>query len=369
MLIFGPNKKGEMKVNLPKHILELLIQDESVHVPGLGNFSFINKSASFGEGRKSLLPPGKKIAYSEDHDNSDGKLISLISEKNELSLEKSQAFLEEFSSEVLSSLMSSNQVEIAYLGQLEKDEKGIVNFISNTVTEERINKWRPELKLPPAQAVEAAVFKEEKSKPAKPTSKVGTRVEPVVPIQNTISSTEDGGLGLKSWLIGFLGLVGLLALLIFGVRACSSSESSFKTKAEIENQEIIERESKLKQEEAEEVEEEINYGEEIDDSAVANDNDIKEDGVQNSENANKIEGNCIIILGSFTNADNVQAITRKVRNSRFDLYTENHGPYTRVGVQTDCDDISEDYKAFLRKIRSQFNIEGAWYLNPELKDI
>lgn len=353
-----------MKVNLPKHILELLLKDEVVQVPGLGTFGFATKSASFGEGRKSLLPPRKTISYSEVHNNSDQSLAKIIAEQNGLSLSKAQAFIEEFSSEVLSGLMSSNQVEIAYLGQLEKDEKGKVNFKSNAVTEERINKWKPELKLPPVQAVKPPVFEVEKPVVPKPTSQVGTRVEPVPMIQNTKPIEEEDS-GIKSWLFGCLGLLGLLAVTVVGFKMCSSTESSFKTKAQIENEEYI---ANGGEENAEVIEEEIKYNDDSD--ASMGSNDIQSENEPSKEKAKgQLEGSCIIILGSFTNDENVQAITRKVRNSRYDLYTEEHGPYTRVGVQAPCLKISDDYKGFLSKIRSEFNVNGAWYLNPELKDI
>ena len=372
---------GAMKVNLPKHILELLLQEEEAVVPGLGTFSFINRPASFGDGRKTLLPPGKKIAYSESHDESSTALSSIIAKNTGLSTEFSKNFVEEFSSEVLRGLMESNRVEIAYLGNLQKEEDGKINFISNQLTEDRINKSLPKVDLPPAQAVPPPVYKEENPIETKPVSQVGTKVEAVPMLQNTRTGEVFKSSSLWNWLIAIFGFLGLLALLIFGFKACNSDTDPVITEAEKENLEYLEEQEALKSNDSGEGSEEISYDQEVEvledeqemlEETVADNDTDNNDG--ENETVTSIDSNleaddCIIILGSFTNSENVEAISRKVRNSSHSIYTESHGPYTRVGLKAPCADISNDYKGFLRKVRAEFDINGAWYLNPELKDI
>lgn len=76
-----------------------------------------------------------------------------------------------------------------------------------------------------------------------------------------------------------------------------------------------------------------------------------------------ISETCIIIIGSFSNYQNVNAAERKLKDRGYTVYVEEYGPYTRVGFEFDCK--GKNLQAYIRDIRRSIESK-AWYLQPKL---
>ncbi len=88
--------------------------------------------------------------------------------------------------------------------------------------------------------------------------------------------------------------------------------------------------------------------------------EVKEDL---SEYPQGISESCVIIIGSFSNYQNVNAAERKLKNRGYSVYVEEYGPYTRVGFEFDC--TGKNLEAYIQDIRRSIESK-AWYLQPEL---
>lgn len=50
---------------IPSHIQDLLIKNESFILPGTGRFTVVSTPATFLEGSRGILPPGKKLVFEQ----------------------------------------------------------------------------------------------------------------------------------------------------------------------------------------------------------------------------------------------------------------------------------------------------------------
>lgn len=71
-------------------ILELLQKQPEVSVAGFGTFYLKKISAALGSDGKSILPPGKEIAFKSGSDSKDESFAQFYAEQKDISLEKAQ---------------------------------------------------------------------------------------------------------------------------------------------------------------------------------------------------------------------------------------------------------------------------------------
>ena len=73
--------------------------------------------------------------------------------------------------------------------------------------------------------------------------------------------------------------------------------------------------------------------------------------------------NCIIIVGSYKQAKSSLKMINKLQEMNYDVYTEQHKDFTRVGISFDC--TNEDLTNYIRNLRSEI-AKDAWYLQPSI---
>lgn len=362
-----------MKINFAKYLLEILLEQGKVDVPGLGRFEMKRQSASFGEGRQSLMAPRQEIIFSEQHDSNNTLLQDRIASKEGVEIDNAKAseFVGQFTSDVLKGLMDNKEVEIAYVGTIKRDADAQISFVQNEATVDKLNKYLPEVDLPQAEQVpvKKEVVTEAPAAPqeAKPIiaaskeSSFRTDIKPEV----TPSYVEPAksSLGWLKWLIGILGLVFLSTILF---KMCGAEDASaYKTTQQDEvtqeegNQEETGDDTSIASEESQSTddsEKEIDFKSE--------DSGVKETDMKTASDFNKDQ--CIVIIGSYQSDKNVRSADSKIKNKGYKVYKESHGAYTRVGVKIDCDNIDGSYSSFVQRISREFGV-NAWFLSPEVK--
>ena len=379
-----------MKINFAKYLLEILLEQGKVDVPGLGKFEMERKSASFGDGRQSLNGPRQEIVFKERHDSNDTQLQDRISSKEGSGVDSIKAgeFVNQFTSDVLKGLMENKEVEIAYIGIIKRNVDEQISFTQNQGTIDKLNKYLPEVELPEPQKLEptetestAKVPPFKKPAEAKPVVvKTATEKSIVATAENASSirtdikpeakpilEPEKSGMGWIKWVVSILGFI-LLSTLLF--KMCGK-EDPMAYKAN-HTEEIVEDEkSQLAGiEETYEQQEEENIKESIRDDGSQKENDSNfDDGSAEAEITTAADFNreqCIVIIGSYQSNKNVKSTSSQIKDKGYNIYTESHGAYTRVGVKMNCDDINESYSSFVQKISREFGV-NAWFLSHEVK--
>jgi len=351
-----------MKINVAKSIFELLIEQGRVNVEGLGSFSLKELPASFGDGRSSLLPPSVEISYTEKVEEQDNKLRKRIAKSNDLEKDVASAYIQKFSGDILSGLMEKGKVEIAYLGTLSKSSLGDLKFEQNAKTRAELNKGFPEVVLPKM----GQKAREEVSSVKVEEGNVGKVVEPVVKENVALvesawmqeASGEKKKRGVGRFLMPLVALLLLGACGFFGMKACGDTRDGEGLKT-VEGGVLVDSLDKMEADTSD-------YKEEVIDNSSGNGTLGKEENQKAAAGAS--EEKCVMILGSYSSEENANQMIEKVKRNGYETYSETNGRNTRVGLAIPCEDISSDCKAFRKKIRSQFRMSSAWYLNDYCKD-
>ena len=352
-----------MKINIAKYLLELLLERGDITIPGLGKFEVENAPASYGEGRKTLLPPTKGFSFNAKHNTEDVIFKNHLAKLENLDSAKADEFLSKFTSDIMKGLMEDQAVELAYLGTLKRDgDYGTVSFIQNDATVSKLNKILPEVVLPDPKSVGTpemvSVPEPTKAKSVNPKPKVESQISDLKPSAKVSAAkpihAESTGSGWWQWLLAVL-LLG--AIFVLGFKMCSGEKpdvyktdetptASIEEKGTVDSEEIIYT-----------LEEEPTTEDVLESSA-------QDTGETSGETATISGDDCIIIVASMQNQKNVSRLLNKIRGKNYQSYTEKHGAYTRVGISVDCDEVRGTYKEFIRKISREFDV-NAWSLKPE----
>ena len=96
-------------------------------------------------------------------------------------------------------------------------------------------------------------------------------------------------------------------------------------------------------------------------------NPSSEEGEATNEITSGGLSTCVIITGVFSEYRNVNSMESILENRGYSVYTEEYGPYTRIGFEYDCSNSSEtDLDDYLRNIRATIpTAHKAWYLEPD----
>jgi len=361
-----------MKINIAKCLLELLLESGKVTVPGLGEFVMNSQSASFGAGRKSLLPPTKSFSFNEDHNASDDALAGYLTQVVDINEKQAKQFVDKFSASVNEGLDAKKPVELAYVGLLKKQD-GKIDFLQNSMTIAKINNLLPEVNLPEPRAIgetpkmEVPVPEQAPTKatsPSKPktvaepakikASKPATS-KPVAPAAAAIKPNleKPKERGCWPWVLAALLLIGALSVL--GIKMCSSDGKDVyhTTKDPVATEEGVST-----------TDEGSTTSIDSENTKETNTSSSNSEETATTSIATNMPEDCIVIVASLQNRRNIARLVDKVSNLNYQLYTETHGAYTRVGVQIKCASLDGFYEDFISKVSDDFGV-NAWSLQPE----
>jgi len=119
-----------MKIDVAKHIVQLLEQNESIRVPGLGNFNLLHRSASFTSGKQAMVPPKVEVEFTEEI-GEDDHLAKALKKSYGIKKKEANQAINVFSQKVLNNLLNLDRVRITGLGMLEKLSDGSISFKAN----------------------------------------------------------------------------------------------------------------------------------------------------------------------------------------------------------------------------------------------
>jgi len=115
-------------VKLAKYIHELLIDNETVIIPGFGAFISTYKPAVIGE--NEIKPPSKEISFTQQIRNNDGLLVAAIARKAKISQLNAFKRIERERENMLYQLDKGEDVIVENLGKFFYNEKNEIRFAS-----------------------------------------------------------------------------------------------------------------------------------------------------------------------------------------------------------------------------------------------
>ncbi|WP_147372103.1 HU domain-containing protein [Mariniphaga sediminis] len=118
-------------MNLGKYIQTLLLEHETVIVPGLGAFISKYKPAEPDEESGEMLPPSKEILFDPKIQNNDGLLTGQVAEQEEVSNYEALKRIKETCEDIIFRLDKGERVTLEGAGVLFYDESREIRFESS----------------------------------------------------------------------------------------------------------------------------------------------------------------------------------------------------------------------------------------------
>ncbi len=122
------------KIDINKHISELLYSYDCVILPDFGGFITNYKPASLSDDGKFIIPPSKAISFNKNLSKNDGLLINFIAEKNNIDYSKSKQYVADFVTDVFFKLDSNKKFVFDKIGEFVFDKS--LNLIFEPYTTE-----------------------------------------------------------------------------------------------------------------------------------------------------------------------------------------------------------------------------------------
>ena len=115
-------------MNLAKYIRDLLLENETVIIPGFGAFTSSYKPAEIGD--NEIKPPSKEILFTQQIRNNDGVLVGAIARKAKISHLNAMERLERERENMLYQLDKGEEIIFGNLGKLFYNEKNEIQFVT-----------------------------------------------------------------------------------------------------------------------------------------------------------------------------------------------------------------------------------------------
>ncbi len=177
-------------MKIGKYISELLFENDSVILPGFGEFSTKYIPARFVPELKKVEKPSKVIAFGDKKKEDDNVLSEYIAKKENLDNEKAKSFINAFVKEMNDTLKAGKSVELENVGKFspgvgdsitfEPDKS--INYLKET---QGMGSAREPVKKPSEQPKPSTDRTEKKSEDLPPKEKETPKQEPVKPQAST----------------------------------------------------------------------------------------------------------------------------------------------------------------------------------------
>ena len=109
-------------------IKELLLDCDTLSLPGLGTFTSENMPASFSDRGYTINPPYRRLSFSAA-ESSDGLLAGLYARSNGISGQEAETIIRTFSEGIAAELKGSRSVDLPGLGRLRSTREGHLFFV------------------------------------------------------------------------------------------------------------------------------------------------------------------------------------------------------------------------------------------------
>lgn len=114
-------------MKLAKYIYDLLLENETVILPGFGAFISTYKPAEIGD--NEIKPPSKEISFTRQIRNNDGMLVTAIARKAKISQPNALKRIERARENMLYQLDKGEKIELEDLGTLFYNEQNEIQFL------------------------------------------------------------------------------------------------------------------------------------------------------------------------------------------------------------------------------------------------
>jgi hypothetical protein len=303
-------------------------------LPGIGVLVLDHNPASIDQSAKIISPPSTTISFKSDKNTGYDGFVDYLSIIEDRDRTYAKNNFDVFIARITKSIDKNGEFLIPNIGTFIADQSGDYIFTESSQKE-------------------YSSFQQFESYPLSPIQKFGA----IDGFQFTESKKQDVRDPWFYWLpFVILGVIAIASLFYF------LKDNQLNTS--FENEIILDEKNNLN---------ELQNNDTI--TTIYNQNEKVGEGSETGEAIQKIEEepivntkthtvkNCIIITGSYQQSKSSLKMIEKLQSKGYQVYTEQHNNFTRVGISFDCENI--DLKEYIYEIRNTIS-KDAWYLIPSI---
>lgn len=339
------------KIEIPKLILDHLLQYGNTSILGLGTLFYKYHSAYLSDDKSLIFPPSNSLHFKENIDDPD-QFVTYVANRLDIPTHKAVEKVDKYGQYIINNLLNYGKADISTVGLFVKEGREDIKFVQSQGEVNSDFFGLLPVKLNPIQFFKGGEMKDTAmavSTAAVPNrTAVATTISTTTHTQATYNYNEDDD---SSWLKPLFWIFGLVLLSVLLFKGCEAYKSNqVKQKVDPIDTTIVDVDkSNGEQEVSDKRNIEKGTGTAVVDSAIK---------------VNK-PTECVIILGAFESARNAMKMSTKVSQMGYEPYEEYFDTMdvTRVGFKFDCS--QKDLKDFMIEVRKDI-AKDAWYLVPRI---
>jgi nucleoid DNA-binding protein len=361
-----------MHINLAEIIQELLFEHEQVSVPGFGIFSKKYKTANIDYINGKINPPTDHTTLELDKTTNDDLLLKKIQDKYQFSEEKSFDVLQQFILEVNKIVENHELVVFPKIGKLYKNNENEIIFLPDNTNFNTSTFGLPELNFYPVSRIqeikENHIIEQEKIKEQgkiiAETESEDLVVETVDETGNIVKKVD------KNFFRKVLPIVAVLGLVIYGIfhfffKSDAQKDLIYKN-VEDKSKQVIDSTITTATADSSIITAPIAHVDNLVknelppvDKQLDNYIDGKKSELKPQKSEQTLESNTSgskiakIVIGKFSNENNVAKLKSALKNKGFDVETQQTGGLTKV-IATFGYDSKSEMNDKLTTIRNNF---------------
>jgi len=321
---------------------DLLYQNNSLVIPGFGNFVLTYASSTIDHVQGMLHPPSKNVEFDSNLITNDGKLLAHIQEKHQVSQQDASAVINAFVSNIKALLGKREMVVIPEVGKLYKDFEDNIQFIPDTTNFRKESFGLPSIAFYPIPKSKITTKNNSNKKPNTTSPQKAT----IPPIKKEKKFWQS--LTANNWLPYLLGsiLIALFGTCLVYPRLATNKNISPKEAR------VNQKPNKTDIEETEDPTEDLIDKET--EEALAQEEEIID---TESITVNPNQKECIVSIGVFGVKENATKLIEQLFNESYDVYKEsfdrNGKSFTKVGIQF-AYETEEELNSTLARIKKDY---------------
>ena len=344
------------KIEIPKLILDHLLQYGNTSILGLGTLFYNNHSAYLSDDKSQIFPPSNTLLFKDDVDDTD-QFAYYVANRLGIKPVKALEKVDNYAQHLVNNILNYGTVEIPSIGSFTKTEgKDIVFAQEHGEVNSAFFGLLP-VKLKPIQFFKDGDMAD--APMAVSTASVPNRTAAASTIAATTNSSTTPTYNYNdddesSWikpLLWIFGVVLLSALLYKGCQSYNNGQAGLPPVSQIDSTDVDGDHSGL-----------------VTDDGKTIGSDTSTHGkvtiVDNTTKTRK-PTECIIILGAYESARNAMKMSSRITQLGYTPYEEYFDTMdvTRVGFKFDCSE--KDLQDFMHEVREDI-AQDAWYLVPRI---
>jgi len=347
------------KIEIPKLILDHLLQYGNTSILGLGTLFFDNHSAYFSDDKSQIFPPSNTLLFKDRVHDTD-QFAHYVANRLGINPVKALEKVDKYAQSLINNLLNFGRAEIPSIGTFVKEDGKLISFEQEKGEINSEFFGLTPVKLKPIQFYKSGETANTEMAVSTANMAARSNTATTIAVSDTAAPSynynDDDD---SSWLKPLLWILGLLLLSALAYKGCQSYMTNQSQKPPVE---IVDD---VKSSVGDNDDKDGKGSDGQNGKNVVNGSADSKDTTADTTDKVKAPTECVIILGAYESARNAMKMSTKISQLGYKPYEEYFDTMdvTRVGFKFDCSE--KDLRDFMYEVRKEI-APDAWYLVPRI---